>query len=705
MLEKDYRDAEKEPMDFQGYNYQKDNLNSIKKIISLDTDSSTFIVVIHFPNHKTYSFEVPQVWTTKKLLSFISSTFKPEFKKSIPTFLFHGNNLSTFGDSPLKENFQSEKVNHVIIALKNISQDNINENDMNNLFLKTNKEVFKSEEFCKMEKEAIDDYFKIFKNNSMNNFPLMNPAYNNRREQISNNSTLDKLAAFEPVPLEDFPIRNYFQLNIIFKCFISFFAFGIYIKGFNFILFLWVLIGYYWYCINNVIDDFYKKKIQEIGITEEDYQRISIEGLNKIMKLSKRGLFVLDDENQEEDSKDKNNNENKNEDKKDDNIVNNNISNIINSNINKEANDFNINFDENLKEDKKDNDNEKDDIKDNKYKQDTKMPVLKDLIFNKEDMKDLSDKNKEKEDEKNTNEKTPLLNNINDILTGNRLRGQNNNNININRINLNNFEQNNNNINRINFNNNNNNNINRINFNNFEQNNNNNIINNNIFGGNNNLNTKINEKKDNKDEDEKKDEEEENKPETALEIIWQIIKVFFLSFIPVWCDQFEVNNPLPVNNHNANQDENEENDNNNINNDNNNNNIFNNGDNNNFNNINNDFNNNNENNINMEDDSNNNKMTSSKVVNLSDDSSRDNRTYKLLKRDNQSNNENEYVFSENGGIDSLSMNSELFKQKKEKEKEKEKEKDKGKEKGKEKEIFEEDEEYVIEDDNNKQKNE
>ena len=58
-------------------------------------------------------------------------------------------------------------------------------------------------------------------------------------------------------------------------------------------------------------------------------------------------------------------------------------------------------------------------------------------------------------------------------------------------------------------------------------------------------------------------------------------------------------------------------------------------------------------------------------------------------------NENEYVFSENSGIDNLSMNSELFKQKREKEKEKEKDKEK------EKQIFEEDEEYLIEDDKKK----
>ena len=85
-------------------------------------------------------------------------------------------------------------------------------------------------------------------------------------------------------------------------------------------------------------------------------------------------------------------------------------------------------------------------------------------------------------------------------------------------------------------------------------------------------------------------------------------------------------------------------------------------------------------------------MTSSKVVNMSEDSNRDYKMFNLIKKDNQSLNEKEYVFSEHGGIDSLSMNSEIYKQKKEKDKEKEKEKDKDKDKEKEQQIFEEDEE-------------
>ena len=478
----------------------------------------------------------------------------------------------------------------------------------------------------------------------------MNPSYNHRREQIKINSTLEKLEAFEPVPLEEFPFRQYFQFNIIFKCIISFFAFGIYIKGFNFALFLSVLIGYYWYCINNVIDEFYKRKIQAIGISEEDYKEIKNGGFHITELKNKKSIFIIDNENEE--------NEQKKEDVKEEGQTNVNNNNI-NTNINREANNIKNDIEEDLKEENKDNIENKNNTE-NKFNFGNNN-YTNNLIFSKEQIKDLDDKNKnknkdkDKEDNKNINEKAPLLNNLNDILTGNNnLRAQNNN------IN------NRNNINYIN-------NINNIN--------------------NNNINKKI-EKKDEKE----KKEQVENRPESALNIIFEIIYVFCISFIPSLCDEYELNNPIPPNNYNNNNNDNQENnDENNIGN-NNDNNINNNNENNNVNNnnINNDFNNNeNSGSLNQEEDSNNNKMTSSRVVNMSDDSSRDNRMYKLIKKDNQSTNENEYVFSENSGIDNLSMNSELFKQKREKEKEKEKDKEK------EKQIFEEDEEYLIEEDKKK----
>ena len=638
MLEKDIE----EPINYSSSNFAKDNVQSSNKDIKLESDSN-FMMVIRFPNKKSFSLEIPKIWNTKKLLSFIMYTFKSEFNNSKLVFILKGNSLSPQSETPLKEILNSDKVNYMTISLKSNIQENQNNHDLNNLSLKTNKEVFNSEEFMEMEKNAIDDYIKIFKKNSVNTFPLMNPAYNHRREQINLNSELEKLAAFEPVPLEDFPRGKYFQLKIIFKCFISFFAFGIYIKGFNFILFLWVLIGYYWYCVNNVIDEFYNKKIQEIGITEEEYKRIKNEGINEYKGIGQgKELFIINDDNEDNEAKNKEENEQKKMgDKKSDN------------NINKTINELKNDIEEDLK-DKEDDEKESNNVNS--------------FVLSKEDDKNIEDKNEEKEKEKNINEATPLLNNINDIITGNNLRGRNDNyNNRINNANI--FGEN----NRIN-------NINNI--------------NNDIFGQNNN--------EDNRDDNKNQNENQEaNRPESAIEIIYQIISVFFLSFIPVWCDEFEANNPISVNNNNHDdENNNENNDNNNINNVNNNENNVNNdnnfnNDNNNINNINNDYNNEiNDNNYRPtsveENDSNNNKMTSSRVVNMSDDSSRDTRVYKLIKKENQSANENEYVFSENGGIDNLSMNSELYKQKKEKEKEKDKEI--------EKQIFEEDEEYIIEED-------
>ena len=155
--------------------------------------------------------------------------------------------MQSLDETLLKEYFDPSKINHIIVSLKikeinspkEETSNKINKNILDNIYSKSNKEVFKTDEFCELEKYVMEDYNKIFKEDSLNNFPLMSPAYNQRREQIKIDPQTEKFATFEPVPLEDFPIRNYFQLKIIFKCIISFFVFGIYIKGFNFVLFLY----------------------------------------------------------------------------------------------------------------------------------------------------------------------------------------------------------------------------------------------------------------------------------------------------------------------------------------------------------------------------------------------------------------------------------------------------------------------------------
>ena len=612
----------------------KQNISPIQNI----QETNQFTIVLHFSSTKAFSFVIPNTWTTKKLLSFILTTFKSEIRNLIPVIIYKGNLMQTFSETVLKDYLEPFKLNHIIITLKDKEKNNSQEenkenkdnnvdnnnkkNILDNIYSKSNKEVFKTEEFCDMEKYVMNDYTKIFKEDSLINFPLMSPAYNSRREQMKYDSQTEKLAQFEPIPLEDFPFKNYFQLKIIFKCIISFFALGIYIKGFNFILFLFVLVIYYWYCINNIIEDFYKKKFQEIGLTEEEYKRIG----GEIKDLGKKlGSFSFDKDDNGEGEEEEESENDKND--KEDIIYEEKTDENKNNNINKDANNkINIDIEEDIKE-----------INTNLSKDKT------DII--KEPMKDLEFK------EDNKNNDNPQMNN--DI--------------------------------------------------------------------------KNLEKKKKKKEEKKENEAEEiEEPEreTPLQIAYQIIYVFFISFIPPWCDEFEAQNPMPVNNppnQNNNNINNIEENQNNINNDNNNiNNIENlnniNNDNNNninnenninnniFNNINNEINDNNIgqaplNSPNQEEDSNNNKMTSSKVANISEDSNRDNRMFNLIKKDNQSLNENEYVFSENGGIDSLSMNSELFKQKKEKEKEKEKENKDNKEiKEKEKEIFEVEEENIIEED-------
>jgi len=626
--------------DFIQYNspFQKSKINQIT--IQSSNTLSEFTILLRFSKSKSFSFQIPNSWTTKKLISFILQTFKSEILNSIPNFIYKGNIMQPFDESLLKEYFDPSKINHIIVSLK-IKEKNspkeetsnrINKNILENIYSKSNKEVFKTDEFCELEKYVMEDYNRIFKENSLNNFPLMSPAYNQRREQIKFDPQTEKFATFEPVPLEDFPIRNYFQLKIIFKCIISFFVFGIYIKGFNFVLFLCVLIGYYWYCINNIIEEFYKKKFQEIGLNEEEYKRIGEEIKEIGYKLG--GVDIDKDEyeeveeggesdNESKESKDENNNEDIiYEEKSDENVSSsNNISNINNiNNINKEANNnINLDIEEDIKEinDKEDKiNNSKEPIKDLEFEEDKKIEEIR-----KENPELIKNNNKSNENKNEIN------------INNNRIKNQ----------------------------------------------------------------IKKNKKKEIK--------KEEPEQETALQIAYQILYLFVISFIPPWCDEFEAHNPMPSNNqHHRNNNNNENN--NNVNQNNNDININNE---NNFNN-NNLFNNNNINDINIgqessnspqqEEDSNNNKMTSSKVVNMSDGS--ENKKYHLLKKDNQSLNENEYVFSENGPIDSLSMNSELYKQKKEQEKEKEKANEN---KDKEKIEIENEKENILEEEDKHIKNE
>ena len=68
------------------------------------------------------------------------------------------------------------------------------------------------------------------------------------KERISHETRKNKLNvfSFEDAIIEDFPIRNYFKLEILFKLVMFFVLFGFQIKGYNLPMFISLLIAYYW---------------------------------------------------------------------------------------------------------------------------------------------------------------------------------------------------------------------------------------------------------------------------------------------------------------------------------------------------------------------------------------------------------------------------------------------------------------------------
>ena len=83
--------------------------------------------------------------------------------------------MQSSSEIELKEYLNLTKANHIIITLKqkdlNSSKEDQknNKNILDNIYSKSNKEVFKTDEFCDMERNIMTDYSKIFKEESFNN--------------------------------------------------------------------------------------------------------------------------------------------------------------------------------------------------------------------------------------------------------------------------------------------------------------------------------------------------------------------------------------------------------------------------------------------------------------------------------------------------------------------------------------------------------
>ena len=101
-----------------------------------------------------------------------------------------------------------------------------------------------------MKQNEIDN-FNGYNNNIVNSFDAISkmPLFSGQlKERISHETRKSRLNVFsiEDGIIEDFPIRNYFKLEILFKLVMFFILFGFQIKGYNLPVFISLLIGYYW---------------------------------------------------------------------------------------------------------------------------------------------------------------------------------------------------------------------------------------------------------------------------------------------------------------------------------------------------------------------------------------------------------------------------------------------------------------------------
>ena len=99
-----------------------------------------------------------------------------------------------------------------------------------------------------MKQNEIDNFENLQNINSFDGISKMPLFSSQLKERISHESRKSRLNVFsiEDGIIENFPIRNYFKLEILFKLVMFFILFGFQIKGYNLPVFISLLIGYYW---------------------------------------------------------------------------------------------------------------------------------------------------------------------------------------------------------------------------------------------------------------------------------------------------------------------------------------------------------------------------------------------------------------------------------------------------------------------------
>ena len=238
-----------------------------KKKLNYNALNHYNIILKFLPNFEIFSFQVPHFWKVKKLIKFIYSTFENDFHGKESYIIYKGKPLDNYNDLTLSQIFNKNTTHKIIINVKE---------DVSKLKDKISKihsnEILTNEEFIETEKLIFNDYSKLFPKISFKTFPLMSSSLKRKISIV--NKKKQKFNLNELGSLEKFPINNYFKIEIIFKLFVSYIVFSIYMKGWKFPFFISLLLIYYWYDIKTSIEEYYKLKIEEIKLNENDKREI-----------------------------------------------------------------------------------------------------------------------------------------------------------------------------------------------------------------------------------------------------------------------------------------------------------------------------------------------------------------------------------------------------------------------------------------------
>ena len=240
------------------------------------SDNFCYNIILKFiPNVETFSIEVPSYWTVKKLNKFIISTFEHDFTNTESIFIFKTKPLEKYFGLTLKELFNENKTNLIIINFKE------NSSNLKEQITKIHSnEILKKSEFIDIENKIFNSYCQLYPKNeiSYKTFPIMASGLK-KRIYIANNNN-KKFDYNDFGSFEKFPFKNYFQVEIIFKLFVSYIVFNIYMKGWKFPFFISLLLIYYWYEVKISIDEYYKSQIEKIKINENDKKEFEIDKSN-----------------------------------------------------------------------------------------------------------------------------------------------------------------------------------------------------------------------------------------------------------------------------------------------------------------------------------------------------------------------------------------------------------------------------------------